>query len=171
MLTCTEISNPKSEIQNLHQITSSHMLSPDQRSRIQNPKFASDHILTHVLSWPEIQNHKSKTWISSLILHTCALIVQYSARVLTDLESKIGNSPLYISGCNRLELRRFPLNKPLILWWQSSHYLCTLSIPWFESHVPLSNYLESHTHREWQGCSPTQFPRDAVNEGRSIFCA
>ena len=57
-------------------------------------------------------------------------------------------STLHISGCNRLELRRFPLNKPLILWWQSSHYLCTLSIPWFESHVPLSNYLESHTHTQ-----------------------
>ena len=160
----SRIQNPK--FAPAHILTHAH-LHRDFESKIRNPKFASDHILTHVLSWPEIQNHKSKTWISSLILHTCSL----SAQVLTDLESKIGNSPLYISGCNRLELRRFPLNKPLILWWQSSHYLCTLSIPWFESHVPLSNYLESHTHREWQGCSPTQFPRDAVNEGRSIFCA
>ena len=31
--------------------------------------------------------------------------------------------------------------------------------------------LSGVPHTEWQGCSPTQFPRDAVNEGRSIFCA
>ena len=83
------------------------------------------------------------------LTHTPHMLTQCSVLSSRAHRSEIPNlefSTLHISGCNRLELRRFPLNKPLILWWQSPHYLCTLSIPWFESHVPLSNYLESHTH-------------------------